>query len=247
MKLIIVSTFWNSAKFTYKCIKSLKSQNYKNFKAYFIDDMSSDNTFEVAKHTIDNDERFVLIKNTEKKYKCKSFIDTIRDNEDISWDDVIIELDGDDSLYHDNVLTQINNIFQDSNIWISNSKWIDNEGNVPFNTKTTPEIVRDMNWNFSHLRTYRAFLFRSIRDEDLKYNGEYFKSAPDVGFAFPMLEMSGSDHYFFLDNITYLYNIRKDSEFSNNCSHKDKGLQYKIETHIRKLPKYEKLEIKKPN
>jgi len=98
MKLIIVSTFWNTGNLVSDCINSLKNQYYTNFTAYFIDDMSSDNSYDIAKNTIGNDERFILIKNTEKKYKTKNFIDVIRDNPRISWNDVIIEIDGDDSL-----------------------------------------------------------------------------------------------------------------------------------------------------
>ena len=69
MNLIIVSPFWNSPELTKKCIESLKSQYYTSFKAYFIDDISTDNSYDVAKKTIGDDNRFVLIKNTIKKHK----------------------------------------------------------------------------------------------------------------------------------------------------------------------------------
>jgi glycosyltransferase involved in cell wall biosynthesis len=64
MKLIIISPFWNSEKLTEKCILSLKNQYYTNFTAYFIDDMSTDNSYEIAKKTIGDDDRFVLINNS---------------------------------------------------------------------------------------------------------------------------------------------------------------------------------------
>ena len=73
MKLVIVSTFWNAEKLVSKCIESLKNQYYTNFVAYFVDDMSTDNSFDVAKKTIGGDDRFILIKNEEKKYKTKLY------------------------------------------------------------------------------------------------------------------------------------------------------------------------------
>ena len=66
MKLIIVSTFWNAEKYVNKCIESLKNQYYTNFTAYFVDDMSTDNSYNVAKNAVGDDDRFVLIKNSLK-------------------------------------------------------------------------------------------------------------------------------------------------------------------------------------
>jgi hypothetical protein len=59
------------------------------------------------------------------------------------------------------------------------------------------------------MRSYRAFLFRAIRDNDLKINNEYHKAACDIGYTIPMLEMAGSEHYYFLDKITYIYTRHK--------------------------------------
>jgi hypothetical protein len=59
----------------------------------------------------------------------------------------------------------------------------------------------------SHIRTWRAFLWRKIKEEDLKdENGEYWKVTGDLAFMFPMLEMSGEKHYRFIEDIMYVYN-----------------------------------------
>ena len=97
MKLVIVSTFWNSEKYVADCINSIKNQYYGEFVVYMVDDMSTDNSYNVALETINGDERFILIKNTKKKYKTKNFIDVINNNPNIDWDDVIVEIDGDDN------------------------------------------------------------------------------------------------------------------------------------------------------
>ena len=241
MNLIIVSPFWNSEKYVDKCIQSLKNQYYTNFTAYFIDDMSTDKSYEVAKKTIGNDERFILIKNTTKKYKTKNFIDVIRDNPKIRWDDVIIEIDGDDKLKDSHVLGLINKVFTDNNIWLCGTKWCDDVGRLGNYGKPNPERARTTSWNFSHMRSFRAFLFRSILDEHLKFEGEYFKAGCDLGHGIPMLEMSGSEHFHYIDEPTYVYTWHDKQSYSNNNSFGDKTVQGRTAKYIYSLPKYEKL------
>jgi glycosyltransferase involved in cell wall biosynthesis len=243
MKIVVVSPFWNAEKFVANSINSLKNQYYTNFVAYYIDDMSTDNSFEVAKKSIGDDERFILIKNEEKKYKTKNFVDVIRNNENLDWDDVIIELDGDDSLINPFVLGLINKIYSDENIWICGSRWVDKNGNSMKYGMANADNPRRSSWNFSHMRTFRAFLFRLINDEDLKYDGEYFKAACDLGHGMPMLEMAGNEHYFYLDQVTYLYNWHDKQSYSNKNSFGDKTLQGKIAKHIYNSKPYSKLQL----
>jgi hypothetical protein len=203
--------------------------------------MSTDNSYEIAKNEIGDDERFILIKNNSKKYKTKNFIDVIRDNPKINWDDVIIEIDGDDKLLDFHVLGLINKIFTDDNVWISGSKWQDVNGNLGNYGKPKPERARLTSWNFSHMRCYRAFLFRSIKDEDLKYNGEYHKAGCDLGFGIPMLEMSGSEHFVYIDKPLYEYHWHDNQSYSNSNSFGNKNLQGEIAKHIYSLPRYKQL------
>jgi len=59
----------------------------------------------------------------------------------------------------------------------------------------------------SHIRTWRAFLWRKIKEEDLKdENGNYWQWSGDLCFMFPMLEMAGDEHYRFMTDINYIYN-----------------------------------------
>jgi len=238
MNLIIVSPFWNSSELTKKCIESLKSQYYTNFKAYFIDDVSTDNSYDVAKETIGDDDRFILIKNTVKKHKTNNFIDIIRDNNDIRWDDVIIELDGDDRLSDNFVLGRINKVFMDENIWVCGSKWKDQHGRLGNYGKPKPHRARKTSWNFSHLRTFRSFLFNLIDDDDLKFEGSYFKAACDLGHGIPILEMCGDEHFHYIDEPLYTYIWHDRQSYSDKTDFKDKSLQGRTAKHIYGLKSY---------
>jgi glycosyltransferase involved in cell wall biosynthesis len=243
-KIIIISTFWNGSKFVKEYIDSIKEQTFKDFHAYLIDDMSTDNTFDTIVECIGNDQRFNVIKNIEKKFKMKNFVDIIRNENLISGEDVIVEIDGDDKLMSNDVLTDIYNIYRNNNVWISNSKLLDNHGK-PYrnNQRVRPEICRRDAWRFSHLRTYRAFLFRLIKDDDLKYKNEYFRAGVDLGLSYPMLEMSGSEHYYFLDKFTYYYRWNGNQTWSRKSPVGNRGLQRETALYISKLRKYDKIEL----
>lgn len=238
MNLVIISPFWNSPELTKKCIESLKNQYYTNFKAYFIDDVSTDDSYNVAKETIGDDYRFVLIKNKIKKHKTKNFIDIIRNNNDIKWDDVIIELDGDDRLSDNFVLGRLNKVFMDENIWVCGSKWKDQYGKIGNYGKPKPHRARKTSWNFSHLRTFRSFLFNLIDDEDLQFEGSYFKAACDLGHGIPILEMCGKEHFHYIDEPLYTYIWHDRQSYSDKTDFKDKTLQGRTAKYIYSLKSY---------
>jgi hypothetical protein len=87
-------------------------------------------------------------------------------------------------------------------------------------------------------------LFRQIQDEHLKYNGEYFKAACDLGFGIPMMEMSGEEHFYYIDEPLYIYNWHNRQSYSDNNSFGDKTLQGITAKYIyTNLPKYGKLQL----
>ena len=67
--------------------------------------------------------------------------------------------------------------------------------------------LRSARMTCSHLRTWRAGLWRKIKQEDLKNeHGVYWPVTGDLAFMFPMLEMAGQEHYRFMKEINYVYN-----------------------------------------
>ena len=245
MNLNIIVTFWNCENNIEECLTSIKTQYYTNFTAYIIDDMSTDSSYEIAKKTINGDKRFNLIKNQRKKFKCESYIDTIKNNEKIKDNDVIVEIDGDDKLENNFVLGLINRIFMDENVWVCGSKWISNNQNNSSQKVIDFNDLRKNEWNFNSLRTYRVFLFKSIKDEDLKYEDNYVQTSVDIAFGLPILEMAGDEHFYFCDEITYQYNFHKNQSHSNLAAHRNHLLKSQTEKHLRSLSKYGKLLIPK--
>jgi glycosyltransferase involved in cell wall biosynthesis len=210
----VVSCFWNAEKYISKCIESLLMQRLNNFEVYLIDDLSADNSVNKIKKLVGDDPRFILIQNKEKKFKLRNLDELIRTFDD---EDVVIELDGDDWLYLPTVLSEIEKVYRDPSVWITNGSFMYSNGSKGFSAKCNPKTIRRDAFRFSHLRTWKAFLWKNIPVENFKeINGDYFKSGADVAYTFPLLELAGEENYKFLPNILYVYNA--DSPYND---HKD--------------------------
>ena len=199
---------WNASKYIDLCIDSVIKQKNQNFKMVIIDDLSTDNSCEIVKKKIAEYNNIELIENKEKKYKLKNFDDLISDENLMQNDDIIIELDGDDWLANDNVRDTIYNTYESKNILISNSKFVYCNGAMGFSNNINISNIKHSPFMFSHLRSWKASLWRSI---DKKYfvdprTNDYFKITADMVYSFPMLEIAGQDRYKHIPEILLVYN-----------------------------------------
>lgn len=200
----IVICVWNADKYIIRCINSIKKQNDKNFLVYIIDDLSTDKTVDIIKNEIEGDNRFTLIVNSEKKFKLRNLDELISTFDD---DDVIIELDGDDYFYTQDVVEDIRKIYSNPEVWLTNGSFVYTNGLMGFSSKCNPNTIRKDIFKFSHMRTWKVFLWKAIPKEYfLDDNGDYFVSAPDVAYTFALLELAGIENYKFLPKIYYVYN-----------------------------------------
>lgn len=206
--MIIVTTLYNAKNYIEQCIGSIMGQSFKDFKCYITDDMSTDNSVNIVKKMIEGDDRFILIENTKKMYQPGNYDQVIRNNKDIDDNEIIVEVDGDDWLPNSKVLSKLNEIYKDPNVWITNGSFIYTNGQKGFSSRQKiDENLRTYRMTCSHLRTWRAFLWRKINEEDLKdETGQYWHVTGDLAFMFPMLEMSGDEHYVFVEDTMYVYN-----------------------------------------
>jgi glycosyltransferase involved in cell wall biosynthesis len=207
--MVIVTGFYNAKNYIERCLFSIKTQTFKDFKCYITHDLSTDNSVELVKKFIKDDPRFILVNDNEKKlYQAGNFDKTIRYNKDIDDNELIIEVDGDDWLPDSNVFQRINDLYKDNNVWIANGSFKYSNGELGFaQSQKDFKNLRQSRFTASHIRTWRAFLWRKINESDLKdENGNYWQWSGDLCFMFPMLEMSGEEHYRFMTDINYVYN-----------------------------------------
>ena len=196
-KMIIITTLYNAENYVERCLGSLMSQRFKDFKCYITDDLSTDNSVNIVKKTIQDDDRFILIENQTKMYQPGNYDQVIRNNVSIDDNEIIVEVDGDDWLPDPNTLTRINDVYSDQNVWIANGSFKYHDGRPGFaNPPRNFTNVRNQTFTLSHMRTWKSWLWKKINQEDLKDgSGKYWSVAGDLSFMFPMLEMSGEKHF----------------------------------------------------
>ena len=205
--MIVLTTIYNCEKFVEKSLLSIMSQRFKDFKCYITDDISTDNTVDVIKKTILGDERFILIENKEKMYQPGNYDQVIR-GLDIPDNEICVEIDGDDWLPNSNVLSFINDVYKDENVWMTSGSFKYHDGRPGFaNPPKNFTNIRNQTFTLSHMRTWKSWLWKKIKEEDLKDGlGKYWSVAGDLSFMFPMLEMSGEKHFKYISETLYIYN-----------------------------------------
>jgi glycosyltransferase involved in cell wall biosynthesis len=210
---VVIIPSYNNAAFCEKNLRSVFEQNYKNFRVIYIDDCSTDNTFEKVKELIEKSgqtARTTLIRNQKNCGALMNFYRAIHTCQD---GEIVVALDGDDFLAHEQVLTKLNRVYADDQVWMTYGNYLDYptfKQEVVSCKKVSDSVIhnnsfRQAPWTFSHLRTFYAGIFKKIREEDLHYQGKFYPMAGDLAMMYPLLEMSGK-HIRFISDVLYLYN-----------------------------------------
>ena len=208
----IIVPFYNVEGFISRCLYSLKRQQNENFKCYMIDDLSDDKSANIAALYTADDDRFTLIQNEDKKYALGNIADTINSIEDISDDDIIILLDGDDWLPSNKVLSHLEKVYSDSDCLMTYGSYVYSpNGQKGVEPSEYPTDVIENNtyrtdqWRASHLRTFKHKVWKEINQDDLKNEDGYYKVAYDQAIMLPLLEMCGPRAQY-IPEIMHVYN-----------------------------------------
>lgn len=232
---------YNCENWVKKNLNSALSQNYENFEVIYIDDASTENTGIIANKLLSeskiNHRLFQNKQNKRALFNLVSAIDSARDNT------IILALDGDDWLPNKNILSRLNKIYSDTNVWITAGSYIDNVHHAVSRPVITENFwtdnLRRMQWTLSHLRTFRKKLFNKIKKEDMiDVDGEYYKFTWDRVIMYPMVEMSGPEHFKPINEIMYVYN--RANPISVDRVHRSE--QLRIESVLRNKKPYGRIE-----
>ncbi|PIS01540.1 MAG: hypothetical protein COT84_01850 [Chlamydiae bacterium CG10_big_fil_rev_8_21_14_0_10_35_9] len=242
-KFVVVIPSYNNEKWYKKNLSSVFSQNYDDYRVIYVDDASSDHTYEKVKDFVEKEKKqgkVTLIRNTQNKGAMENLFHMIHSCED---SEIIVSLDGDDWFAHDEVLSELNKVYANPDVWLTYGQNIiypqfEKTEMFDFDKKVLLEKgYRKHQWVTSQLRTFYAGLFKRIDPKDLRMNDSFLKVGCDFGYMFPMLEMSGG-RYRYLQNVNYIYNqVTPINDF--------KLRREELETvwaYLQSLPPYEPLE-----
>ena len=155
-------------------IDVLKQQTYSNFEVYFGDDLSSDNSKDVILENIHDDERFQLIQHKKKLFSMGNIAETIK-IANPSDDDVVVLVDGDDSLADTRVLEYLYSVYESKQCWMTFGSYsvngIRGENCSPYNRIIEKNNrYRRVNWRANHLKTFKYSLWKKVNPQSLTLN-----------------------------------------------------------------------------
>jgi len=203
MEVIFVVPCFNMSRNFEALVKSMISQKDDRWRCIFIDDMSTDDTWECM--SVFSHKKFSAIKNNEKKFALKNIVENSRLFQERN-DVIIAVIDGDDMLCNENTVSLLINEYDKGAdvVWTAH-KWDINGMNI---SKEMPPSVDPYAWPWSssHLRSFKATLLKQISDNNFKNTtGEWFKRGYDQALMLPIL--SGTSNRSFLNTVCYQYNI----------------------------------------
>lgn len=245
--IVVVIPSYNNSNFCEENLASVFNQKYSNYRVIYVDDCSTDGTYEKVKAYIalqQQEPRVTLVRNEKR---CTALENLYRAIHTCADHEIVAILDGDDYFAHTGVLEILNKNYNDPNVWMTYGNYLvyptydlaENPRKIPrkvIKNNSIREAVKTT-WYLSHLKTFYAGLFKQIKEEDLKWNGEFFKMTYDQAIMLPMAEMAGR-HIRFIKDVLYLYN-----RTNPLCDDKvNVALQQACKRYIQTLPRYSRLD-----
>lgn len=250
-KFKIVIPSYNNEEWVEPNLASIINQTYTNYEVLYIDDCSTDETFSQVSQIVGDLPNWTIIRNERnmrRGFNTSPYNTHIQKfiKED---DDILVFVDGDDWLYADYVLKQLNEFYNIGDYWMTYGGMVCYPSGLPSNPQNSPylDIVHQYNfyrrdlWRASHLRTFKWHLYKQIKKEDLCYSktGEYYFHAEDLASSFPCLEMCPQSKIGVLNFYSYVFNVTPSNRQRGEKREQEAGMDFEIE--IRNKKPYDKL------
>lgn len=245
-KFKIITPSFNNQDWVEYNIASILNQTYTNYEVLYIDDASSDDTYNRVVEIVGNLPNWTIVRNQTNKGAGYNYTEPAKDFANDP-NDIIIHLDGDDWLYDNQVLEQLNDFYNEKGCWMTYGGFVvwdgENDPTLPYPQSTPyPDFIHKHKkyrvdaWRASHLRTYRSFLFQAIQKEDLKdlTGGEYYWHAIDLAWQFACMEMCPSDKIGLVDFYTCIYNHTQANKIRTHQRESSDNAKYEVEIRNRK-------------
>lgn len=203
----------NNGAFVEKMFRSIFSQCYENVRIIYIDDASTDGSFDLAYDCISHSSfasKTIFIHNEQKMGWLANLLRAIQNS---TPQEIIICLRDRDLLAHEWVLQSLNQYYSDPDLWMTYGQYVEFpsycKGNARNYLQSEVRQFRQAPFLANHLPTFRTGLLKKIRENDLRFQGSFFPQEGELAVILPMLEMA-RDHFQFIPEIL---TISMDSSF----------------------------------
>ena len=243
--LVIISAAYNNEQFVKAYVSKIIQQRYPFYRVIYRDDSSSDNSMTTLLKTIpqENRQRWTIQQNASRHFQAFSKREAYLKADD---DEICVFVDGDDHLNNVCVFDLIDTVYYETGTQMTTGSYCIHYNNeivtLPntISTYTKPSYTtiqtvprHQRTWKYSHLRTGRAHLFKSIPVEYLHDpDGQWLQFATDVAEMYWALDQCASHVH--IHNILLNYNktnsIRYEQSYYNS---KDSKKRERVMEHIR--------------
>jgi glycosyltransferase involved in cell wall biosynthesis len=245
-KFKIITPSYNNEDWVEYNIASILNQTYINYEVLYIDDASTDSTYEKVIEIVGELSNWKVIKNEVNKGATVNYflgLEHFLDNDE----DIVVHLDGDDWFIDETVLEKLNTFYNEQDCWMSYGGFIawygDDNLELP-RSQSTPysdfvhehKLYRRDDWRASHLRTFKTFLLKALNTDDLKslIDKKYYWHASDLAFQFPYLEMCPKEKIGVVDFYTHVYNQAGSNLARTHERETSDNTKYEVEIRNRK-------------
>lgn len=247
---VVVVSACNTEEFVEKNMRSVLEQNYENFRIVFIDNGSTDKTFQKANEWVRKYKKMAdtkFIRNAKKRPQTEYLYYAIGEMDSA---EVVVLLEGKDWFSHADVLSELNRYYNDPHVWLTYAQYSNfpeyerGEARSPIINAKKQIGIRSSPWIYSHYCSFYAGLFKRIKMRDLLYQGSFFQSKSSRAIMMPMLEMC-DDHAVFIPTILYVNNREQkkllfvEEEAKNGRAYSRYIRSLKPYAKLRHHPKYE--------
>jgi glycosyltransferase involved in cell wall biosynthesis len=193
-RFVFVTPVFNEEELIDQTIRTMMSQSYNDWRAIIINDVSTDNTINAIKNSINNSkflDRFTIINNDTKMGEVRN---TLNAAELIEDDEIVCRVDGGDWLTENDALHVLNDVYNNNDVeivWTSH-RWSYTSTNISGPLKLSPgQTVYQHPWVSSHMKTFKRKCLRRVPDANFRDpNGDYIVIACDQAIFLPMLHTS---------------------------------------------------------
>lgn len=251
--IIIISPFYNARKYLENHIRSVASQDYSNYHHILIDDASTDGSLKFAKKLVKElglSERYSFIRNETRKGCIQNQFNIFTDAEYVQDEDIIVLLDGDDSLINNNTIFKYINELHEDYDFTYGSMWSQAD-NIPLIAQDYPESIKKEKayrshntvfpWKipYTHLRTLKGFLVSDLNEEKFKTETGWMMSGADNPLFYETIEKCDPKRIFCNKEILVNYNDENplnDYKINGEEQNKNAYLSYnKGESEMKKI------------
>jgi len=226
VEFVVLVTSYNNEQYVERNLDSIFCQEGDTpFEVIYVNDASTDRTGTLVeeyaqKHALTENQLLCIHNSTQLGSGLGNIYNTVHNN--IADHKVVVCIDGDDYFAFPGVLKRLTQEYADDDVWMTYGRFIVYPACEFWSAcwGYSDEVIRTRSFRQdgnvpSHIKTFRAKLFKQIDKKDLiDETGNFYKKAWDMAMMFPLLEMcapltpDGINHSRFIaDTVLYIYNF----------------------------------------